>query len=351
VTQLENITRAYTLQLCQKNFIGPGIDVPAPDMGTGSREMSWVMNTYQQFNMADVDAMACVTGKPVSSGGIRGRTEATGLGVFYGIREFLSYEEILEKTGLTPGFKDKEIVIQGFGNVGYWGAKFCEEAGAKIICISEYDGAIYNKNGLNVEKLFEYRRATGTFANYPDGTLIDGKKALEIPCDILIPAAKELVITKANADRINAKIIAEAANGPLNPEADEILLKKGAVIIPDLLLNAGGVTVSYFEWLKNLSHVRFGRLNKKWEEQNKRNLLGLFESTGRKLTAQEKHIFIHGADEVDLVRSGLDDTMTNACLETRNTAIAQKTDHRTAAFYNAIMKIHAVYSDMGAMLR
>jgi len=352
LAQREKITRSYALLLCQKNFIGPGLDVPAPDMGTGEQEMSWIRDTYSAFNNNDVDSMACVTGKPISAGGIRGRTEATGLGVYYGIREFLSYEEVLQKTGLTPGIRGKRIVIQGFGNVGYWAAKFFEESGAKIIGVAEFNGAVYNPEGMNVDALLKYKLQHGTFLNFPGAQNIeDSIRALELDCDILIPAALEKQIHIGNAHNIKAKIIAEAANGPMTPKGDEVLLQKGnVVIIPDLLLNAGGVTVSYFEWLKNLSHVRFGRLNKKWEESSKRMLLDFIEQTvNRKLGESERNLVIHGADEVDIVRSGLDDTMTNACAETRKTAQEKNTDFRTAALYNAIMKIKAVYESSGSL--
>jgi len=326
------------------------LDVPAPDMGTGEQEMSWIKDTYQAFNTNDVDCMACVTGKPISAGGIRGRTEATGLGVFYGIREFLSYEEVLKKTGLTPGIRGKRIIIQGYGNVGYWAAKFFSEAGAKIVAVAELNGAAYNPDGLDVEALLKYKLQKGTFMEFPGAkSIADSAAALELDCDILIPAALEKQIHVGNAHKIKAKIIGEAANGPMTPRGDEILLAKGnVVIIPDLLLNAGGVTVSYFEWLKNLSHVRFGRLNKKWEESSKRMLLDFIESTvNKKLSDSERNLVIHGADEVDIVRSGLDDTMTNACAETRKSAMEKNTDYRTAALYNAIMKIKAVYESSG----
>eukprot|EP01112_Ceratiomyxa_fruticulosa_P011288 TRINITY_DN304_c0_g1_i5.p1 TRINITY_DN304_c0_g1~~TRINITY_DN304_c0_g1_i5.p1 ORF type:complete len:513 (+),score=100.77 TRINITY_DN304_c0_g1_i5:130-1668(+) len=351
LAQREKITRQYALLLCQKNFIGPGLDVPAPDMGTGEQEMSWIRDTYQAFNTNDVDSMACVTGKPISSGGIRGRTEATGLGVYFGLREFLSYEEVLKRTGLTPGLKGKRVVIQGFGNVGYWAGRFLEQAGAKVIAIAEYNGGIINQEGLNIESLNRHRLQHGTFKDFPGGTFVkESIELLESDCDILIPAALEKQIHVGNAARIKAKVIGEAANGPTTPRADEILLQKGAVIIPDLLLNAGGVTVSYFEWLKNLSHVRFGRLNKKWEEQSKKMLLDFVESqVGKKLGDSERSLIIHGADEIDLVRSGLDDTMTNACQETRKTAMDRNTDYRTAAFYNAIMKIKTVFESSGNM--
>lgn len=269
--------------------------------------------------------------------------------MFYGIREFLSYEEVLKRTGLTPGLRGKRIIIQGYGNVGYWAAKFFSEAGAKIVAVAELNGAVYNPDGLDVEALLKYKLQKGTFIDFPGAkNIADSALALELDCDILIPAALEKQIHVGNAAKIKAKIIGEAANGPMTPRGDDILLAKDVVIIPDLLLNAGGVTVSYFEWLKNLSHVRFGRLNKKWEESSKRMLLDFIESTvNKKLSDSERNLVIHGADEVDIVRSGLDDTMTNACAETRKTAMEKNTDYRTAALYNAIMKIKAVYESSG----
>ncbi|KAJ3363798.1 glutamate dehydrogenase [Allomyces javanicus] len=349
--QLERITRRYTMELCQKNFIGPGIDVPAPDVGTGPDVMSWIQDTYRQFNVTDVNAAGCVTGKPISQGGVRGRMEATGLGVYYGVREFLTFPEIQAATGITNGLKDTKIIIQGFGNVGYWAAKFFERNGAKIIGVAEREGGIFNENGLSVEALLQHRKQTGTFEGFADGTFTnDGKALLEAECDILIPAALEGQITTANASRIKAKIIGEAANGPVTPGAHDILVKKGVTIIPDLYLNAGGVTVSYFEWLKNLSHVRFGRLNKKWDEQGKQRLVELVEKeAGRNLTESERRNIIHGAEEHELVYSGLEDTMISAARETHATAVKNGVDHRTAAFLNAIHKISAVYEGSGML--
>ncbi|XP_004348934.1 glutamate dehydrogenase [Capsaspora owczarzaki ATCC 30864] len=320
VDQLERITRRFTMELCQKNFIGPGIDVPAPDMGTGGREMTWIKDTYQQFNSSDVDALACVTGKPLTQGGVRGRNEATGLGVYYGIREFLTYEEVQKKTGLTEGIKGKRFVIQGVGN------------------------GVLRLGSLP-------HRANKSFQNYSKDTFIpEGVEVLEIECDILIPAASERQIHKGNAPNIRAKIVGEAANGPLTPNGHDILSAKGTIIIPDMLLNAGGVTVSYFEWLKNLSHVRFGRLNKKWEEHSKSKLVEIIEETSnRKLSAGERRLIIHGANEADLVYSGLEDTMINACMETRVTALKKDCDYRTAAFYNAIRKIASVLEESGQL--
>jgi len=262
--ELEKITRRYTSELVKKNFIGPGIDVPAPDYGTGEREMAWIVDTYQSLKPGEIDAAGCVTGKPISLGGVRGRKEATGLGVFFGVREVCMMEDIMKKQGLTVGIENKKVVVQGLGNVGYHSAKFFRENGAIVVSIAEFEGAIFNEAGLNEEEVFQHRKKTGSILNFPGATnLKNSGDALELACDILIPAALENVIDKNNAARIKAKIIGEAANGPLTPEADDILAAKGVLVIPDMYLNAGGVTVSYFEWLKNLSHVRYGRLEKK----------------------------------------------------------------------------------------
>lgn len=349
--ELEKITRRYTSELAKKNFIGPGIDVPAPDYGTGAREMSWIADTYASLYPGELNALACVTGKPVSQGGVRGRTEATGLGVFYGIREACSYEDDMQKLGLTIGISGKSVVVQGLGNVGYHAAKFFHEAGAKLVGLSEYEGAIYNEEGLDLEAVVAHRKVTGSILNFPGATNL-GKPsdALELACDILIPAALEAVITGENAPNIKAKIIGEAANGPLTPDADEILNKKGVLIIPDIYLNAGGVTVSYFEWLKNLSHVRYGRLEKRFSENAYAEITNIIESlTNKRVTEMERNIMLKGPDEVDLIYSGLEDTMIGSYQEIRE--IYKDTegveDMRTAAFICAINKVGVAYEELG----
>ena len=272
--ELEKITRRYTAELVKKNFIGPGIDVPAPDYGTGEREMAWIVDTYSSLKPGEIDAAGCVTGKPISQGGVHGRKEATGLGVFFGVREVCNNADLMKKLGLTIGIEGKRVIVQGLGNVGYHCAKFCRENGAIVIAIAEYEGAVYSENGINEEELFQHRKATGSGNNFKDSTFIPkSSDALELDCDILIPAALENVIDGNNAPRIKAKIIAEAANGPLTPEADEVFINKGVLVIPDMYLNAGGVTVSYFEWLKNLSHVRYGRLEKRFTESMNHHIL------------------------------------------------------------------------------
>jgi len=282
--ELEKITRRYASELVKKNFIGPGIDVPAPDYGTGSREMSWIVDTYSSLKPGEVDALACVTGKPVTQGGVRGRTEATGLGIFYGVKEACKVPEDMAKLGLSTGIEGKRVIVQGLGNVGYHAAKFFYDNGAIIVGLAEYEGGIYNAAGLNIYDVVAHRNSTRSILNYPGATNMPNSAAtLEMECDILIPAALENVINGGNAARIQAKIIGEGANGPLTPEADEILAAKGAMVIPDMYLNAGGVTVSYFEWLKNLSHVRFGRMDKRFSENHYTTLLKTVEDlTGKK---------------------------------------------------------------------
>lgn len=325
LSQLERITRRYAMELCQKNFIGPGTDVPAPDMGTGSREMAWIRDTYRQFNPLDINASACVTGKPVSSGGVRGRTEATGLGVFYVTKEALKIPGIQKQTGLSESLKGKSIIIQGLGNVGYWASKCLHDAGAKITGVIEYNGGIFNPNGISVDELLKHWRLNGSFEGYPSSKFYPVETAhtlLEEECDILIPAALEKQINIRNADRIRAKLIVEAANGPTTPTAADILEKKGIVIIPDVVANAGGVTVSYFEWLKNLSHVRFGRLNKKWEETSNQRIVEFVEECFGKamMEPSRRKLLVSGPNEVDLVYSGLEDTMYNAIHEVYKTS-------------------------------
>ncbi|MGL6067621.1 MAG: Glu/Leu/Phe/Val family dehydrogenase, partial [Sediminibacterium sp.] len=290
VYELEKITRRYTSELVKKNFIGPGIDVPAPDYGTGEREMAWIVDTYASLKPGEIDAAGCVTGKPITQGGVRGRKEATGLGVFFGIREVCNMPDVMKRLGLTTGVENKTVVVQGLGNVGYHSAKFFREHGSKVIGIAEYEGAIYNENGLNEEEVFQHRKATGSILNFPGATnLAKSNDALELACDILIPAALENVINGTNAPNVKAKIIGEAANGPLTPEADEILAAKGILVVPDMYLNAGGVTVSYFEWLKNLSHVRYGRMEKRFTENMNTHILSQIESlTDKKVTDTER---------------------------------------------------------------
>lgn len=348
---LEKITRRYTAELVKKNFIGPGIDVPAPDYGTGEREMAWIVDTYQSLKPGEIDAAGCVTGKPITQGGVRGRKEATGMGVFFGIREVCNMPDVMKKQGLTVGVEGKRVVVQGLGNVGYHSAKFFREAGSKVIALAEFEGAIFNADGLNEEEVFQHRKKTGSILNFPGATnLAKSSDALELECDILIPAALENVINGDNAPRVKAKIVGEAANGPCTPEADEEFTRRGILCVPDMYLNAGGVTVSYFEWLKNLSHVRYGRLEKRFAENLNGHILGQIEElSGKQVSQKEKDFILHGPEEQDLVHSGLEETMISATREIMkiwmdNPAIP---DMRTAAYVSAINKVAQSYTELG----
>lgn len=349
--ELEKITRRYTAELVRKNFIGPGTDVPAPDYGTGEREMAWIVDTYSSLKPGELDAAGCVTGKPITQGGVRGRREATGLGVFYGIREVCNMEDVMSKLGLTTGLKDKRVIVQGLGNVGYHSAKFFQDAGAKIVALAEYEGSIYNYDGLDVDAVFKHRQATKSILNFPGATnCVKNTDALELDCDILIPAALENVIDDSNAPRVKAKIIGEAANGPLTPDADDEFAKRGVLVVPDMFLNAGGVTVSYFEWLKNLSHVRYGRLEKRFTENQNNAIIAQIEgTTGKKVDQKVKEDILHGPDEVDLVYSGLEETMINAVNEVMSCWKANPAipDMRTAAYVVAIDKVANSYAELG----
>lgn len=348
--ELEKITRRYASELVKKNFIGPGIDVPAPDYGSGAREMSWIADTYASLKPGEIDSLGCVTGKPVTQGGVRGRTEATGLGVYYGIKEVCSIKEDMDRIGLTTGISGKKVIVQGLGNVGYHAAKFFHEGGAIIVGIAEYDGGIYNENGIDPDKVVAYRNEQKTIMGFPGAKDIPNSiETLEMDCDILIPAALENVINHKNADKIKAKIIGEAANGPITPEADDVLLSKGCIIVPDMYINAGGVTVSYFEWLKNLSHVRFGRMDKRFSENQNAQLLQSLESlTGKKVTDIERKQILHGPDEVDLIYSGLEDTMIDSYHEIREMMLTLgMNDMRTAAFVVSINKVGVAYEELG----
>jgi glutamate dehydrogenase (NAD(P)+) len=351
VDELERITRRYVFELVRKNFMGPGLDVPAPDVGTGPREMAWIADTYTQLRPGELDAIGCVTAKPISAGGIRGRLEATGRGVFFGVRELCGVAEDMRALGLSPGVEGKRVVVQGLGNVGYFAAKFFVEGGAILVGLAESEGAIANPKGLDLEKVMAHRRERRNILDFPGATnLARREDALELECDILIPAALERQITAENAPRVKAKIVVEAANGPTTPEADEILAKRGIMVIPDAYINAGGVTVSYFEWVKNLGHVRFGRMQKRFEQGAYGRLLQAVEGvTGRRFTPQEMEQLTHGASEEDLVNSGLEETMIGAYHPIRERWKQQdgKTDLRTAAMIVAIDKVALSYEQLG----
>jgi glutamate dehydrogenase (NAD(P)+) len=347
--ELERITRRYAYELFAKNLIGPGVDVPAPDYGTGPREMAWIVDTYATLAPGVIDALGCVTGKPVTQGGVRGRTEATGRGVCFALREAVSYADDMKKLGMTTGLNGKRVVVQGLGNVGYWTAKSIEDGGGTIIALAEREGAIFSASGLDVEKVSNHRKETGSILGFPGAKDIPNTgDALELECDVLVPAALENVITPANVDRIKAKIIVEGANGPVTADASEKLLARGVLIVPDIYTNAGGVTVSYFEWVKNLSHMRFGRMEKRFQEHTNEQIIDAAEAlAGKKLSPEARKRATEAAGEEELVNSGLEETMVAAYAELRTIQHASNVDLRTAAFMNAIGKVALAYTQRG----
>jgi glutamate dehydrogenase (NAD(P)+) len=237
--ELERITRRYTSEIM--DILGPERDVPAPDMNTNAQTMAWIMDTYSMHKRHTVTAV--VTGKPLELGGSRGRPEATGRGCM------IVTMQALRRFGMEPS--STRVIVQGFGNVGGMSAKLMARAGFKIVCVIEYDGAVYNPKGLDIEKLMKHREETGSITGFSEAEEVDKEDALLMDCDVLLPAAKENVINSSNADRIKAKIICEGANGPTTSEADAILADKRIFVLPDILANAGGVTVSYFEWVQD----------------------------------------------------------------------------------------------------
>lgn len=349
--ELEHITRRFTQELDKRGFIGPGLNVPAPDMGSGQRMMSWIADEYQRLHPSDINARGCVTGKPVHFGGVDGRIEATGRGVQFGLREFFRNPADVRQAGLEGSLEGKAIIIQGLGNVGYHAAKFLEEEdGARIVAIIERDGAIINDAGFSVEEVSAYKNENGKVEGFPESKFeSDGAKILTHPCDILIPAAMEGVITDENAENLQCKVVAEAANGPVTYEADQILNERNIFVIPDAYLNAGGVTVSYFEWLKNLSHVKFGRIDRRFVEAQSQKIIELMEGAlGKKLDKRAKELLLEGPNEINLVRSGLDDTMRESYNEIyeQHQSNSKIKDRRTAAYALAIRKIADIYDSM-----
>jgi glutamate dehydrogenase (NAD(P)+) len=349
--ELERVVRRYTFELIQRNCIGPGVDVPGPDMGVGAREIAWMMDTYAAVAPDEVGAHGAVTGKPLTQGGVRGRVEATGRGVYFGIREAVTRKAEVDRLGLSLGLDGKTVVIQGLGNVGYHAGRFLEQDGARVVGIVEREGAIYDPKGLDVDRVHAHRGEGGSILDLDASEKLEPEEAalgLEWPCDILLPAAIESVIHGENAPRIQARIVAEGANGPTTPDANDILAERGVLQLPDLFLNAGGVTVSYFEWVKNLSHLRFGRMERRFEAMSNARILKAVEAlVGSPFPEEVVARVAVGASEEDLVSSGLEETIVDAFSEIREIAREFEVDSRTAAFINAIRKVALAYQERG----
>jgi len=351
--EMRLITRRFTRELATRGFLSPSTNVPAPDMGTGQREMAWILDTYKHLHPDDINYVACVTGKPIHFGGVHGRVEATGRGVQYAVREFFRHDDDVRAAGLTPGLGGKRMVLQGLGNVGYHAGKFLsEEDGVLVTAIIERDGAVVDEEGLDVERVKTYLIEHGGVKGLPGARFVeDGASVLEMDCEILLPAALEGVLHSGNAGRIKARLVVEAANGPTTFEADRILNERGITVLPDAYVNAGGVVVSYFEWVRNLSHMRFGRMEKRFEESRGRHIIEAIEKvSGEKVSPRTLKDLTSGPDELSLVRSGLDDTMRSAYeqirLEKEKRGLG---DYRTAAFVIAIEKISRAYLDVGVL--
>jgi glutamate dehydrogenase (NAD(P)+) len=339
------------LELAKKNFIGAGIDVPGPDLGTGEWTMNCMKDTYiTLYGEKDVNSLACVTGKAVSQGGIQGRKESTGLGVFYGIREALTNESLCKKHAIQPKLENKTFIIQGLGNVGYYASKFLIGSGAKLTGVVEWNSSVYNENGLDLEELEKYKNQHKTLYGYPGSESFqiedDHEKVLCKPCDILIPAAIEKSINVNNADKLNCKVLAEAANGPTTVGASKILEKKNVLILPDLVLNAGGVTVSYFEWLKNLEHKELGLLIRRYETQSKKQLYDILSDNYQKEEVEK----LKGPSERDLVYSGLEEIMCSTMKNVISVSQKEELSLRIAAYKIAILRVHENYHNSGVYI-
>ena len=348
--QLERITRRYAHELLKKNFLGPAVDVPSPDLGTGAREMAWIADTYQAFRGDQINAMGCVTGKPVAQGGVQGRVEATGRGVFYALREVCCQKDDMVRLGLSVGLDGKRVALQGIGNVSYWAAKYCREEGAKIVGLSDSQATIANPDGFDEDEVLRYKHEHGKVAGFPGATTLnDSRAVLELECDVLIPAAVEWQLTEGTAARVSASIIVEAANGPTTPEADAHFVSRSVLVVPDLYANAGGVIVSYFEWLKNLSHVKYGRLERRYRAAaDKRILKALETATGTQLSAVDRAEIVRPVDELTVVNSGLEEAMVDVYHHLRQTASRlDGVSLRVAGYHLAIDRIARSYLDLG----
>lgn len=356
--ETERIMRRYTIEMAKYNYIGSAVDVPGPDVGTNTWHMDIMADTYKTlYGFHDIDHMGVVTGKSIVSGGINGRNESTGLGVYYCIRNVYDrdeHEPIRQQYGLERGLEGKTAILQGFGAVGYWTSHFLVKDGVKIIGVQEYNGSVFNKDGIDIEALKAHLAEGNGVIGYPD--LVESKTVIERECDILVPAALEKALNKHNCEGIKAKVIAEGGNGVSTVNADKVFEQKGILVIPDILCNAAGVTCSYLEWLKNLEHKQPGRLVTKWEEKSKKSMIvelqKQFNEQGYNidLSKMPKDV-IKGPSDLDLVYTGLEKIMNGALRKAVSTSVEKDCSLRMGVFINAIERIHKCYENSGLSLK
>jgi glutamate dehydrogenase (NAD(P)+) len=344
---LERVTRRYASELIRKRFIGPDVDVPAPDVGTGEREMGWIYDTYKVHGPDTLNALACVTGKATSVHGVAGRREATGLGAVIALEHFLANDEDVKPLGLDVGIAGKRIIVPGLGKVGLHAALSAIERDAIVVGVSVSDGALYDEAGLDVNAVVLHRAESGSLKGFPEAHYYaDPNAILEEPCEVLIPSALEHQITAKNAPRIQANVIVEAANGPVDPDADTLLQEAGVVVLPDIYANAGGVVVSYFEWIKNLSHVSFERMTRRYQEINNNRILDVIARlTGKTLPPEDAALLLQAPNEVDFVRTALENTVAISYEKIRDSWKQRALpDLRTSAYLIAIERVANAYA-------
>eukprot|EP00826_Nyctotherus_ovalis_P012055 TRINITY_DN13145_c0_g1_i9.p1 TRINITY_DN13145_c0_g1~~TRINITY_DN13145_c0_g1_i9.p1 ORF type:complete len:472 (-),score=133.26 TRINITY_DN13145_c0_g1_i9:128-1543(-) len=344
--ELEKIVRRYTLELAQRGFIGPAIDVPEPDLHVTTAMMSWVKDTYQTlYGNQNINAAAVCTGKAPSQGGIEGCEGSWGKGVCRGVEAFLSLPAFSDRFDTKPGLSGKTSVFLGFGKVAYWTAKYFVETGSMIVGIVTSSSAIYDEAGLDFESVSKYYIEHSTFKGYGDGKKVYEEDKLDEvlykPCDILVQASVEGKININNVDKLRTKIVVEAICGATTYFAQKMLDSKGIAVIPDLILNVGWAVSSYFEWLKNIGHVKLGRLVKGWEKSSKEAILSL---VGK---APEKATDIEGGSEKDIVDAALVDVLKQTIKEVDQFAQEKGVSYRTAGYIIGLDRIYSMYKEAG----